>query len=152
MGEGRRRQLSQGGQAGSHGHGVGAEASALEKAGRPPAAIQQVHDIGPAAESAHRKASPHDLPKAGQVRINAELGLQTASADAKADDFVENQQHPVPSGDLSHGPGKLRPNREQARLGVEDDTGQLPGVFFQQPGDGGLVVVGKHQHLTGRVG
>ena len=150
--EGRGRQFSQCCQAGSHGHGVGAEASALGKAGRPPAGIQQVHEVGPAAESPHRKPSPHDLSKAGQIRIDTELGLQAASAGAKADNFVENQQQPVSSGDLSHGAGEFRPNREHPRLGVEHDTGQVPGVFFDEPGDGGLVVVGKHQHLAGRVG
>ena len=150
--EGRRRQFPQGGQAGGHGHGVGAEASALGKTGRSPAGIQQVHEVGPAAESPHRKSSPYDLPEAGQVRIDSELFLQAASAGPKADNFIENQQEPVPAGDLSDGAGEFRPNREHPRLGVEHDTGQLPGVFFDQTGDSALVVVGKHQHLAGRVG
>ena len=82
--------LVEGGEAGGHGDGVGAEGAALEEAGGALRVVEEVHEVGAATEGAHREAAD-DFAEAGQVGGDAVDFLQTADVGAEGDDFVEDQ-------------------------------------------------------------
>src|SRR5439155_1127695 len=93
-----RAQMAQSRQAGGHGQRIAGKRSRLIYR---PQRRHHLHDVAPAAVSAHRQASADDLAQRHQIRLDPINFLRATVGDAKAGHhFVQNQQRAVTLGDL----------------------------------------------------
>ena len=64
-----------------------------------PARIVDGHDVGAAAEGAHRQPAADDLAEAGEVGLDAVHFLHAAGREPEGDHLVEHEQHAALGGD-----------------------------------------------------
>ena len=96
--------------------------------------IEASHDLAAAAKGAHRIPTADQLAQGGQIGPHPFLLLQTAAAETKGDDLVEDQEDLVPIGQLAHAQEVSRLRIDQAagaQHRLHDDSGDPVVVLFE---------------------
>jgi hypothetical protein len=163
--------MVQDGAGGDHRHGV-LDVGAAEEGGltlrtavvavAPEAAVDAVHDVGPAGYRPDREAPAEGLAVGRQIRGDAEEPLRAARMGAEAGEhLVEHQHDAVPARHLAERPDELdRLQRRVAALDrLDDDRGQIRAhrvdavdallgavVEYDEILDGAARDAGRHRH------
>ena len=139
-------QVPQGGQAGSHGQRVSGKGSRLvDRTQR----RDQIHDLSPAAVSAHRQAPADDLAQRGQVRLDSIELLRAAKGQPEAGhDFVKDQRRSMLGRDVAEELQVMVVGRDTSHIAHDrlyNQAGNLPAESFKGLFHRFLVVEGQRQ-------
>src|ERR1700678_1546332 len=112
--------------------------------------IEHGHVFPAARNGANRKATANDLSQGRQVGIYAPQSLRSAIAQAKGDDFIEDQQSSDFTSDLAQSfkIGLVRRCKTRAvRHGVDKNAGELRAMPSDQAYCSFRIVEGNSDHI-----